>query len=305
MTTGSDWYSQRQFDQYPLLPHATATADNGEPLPPGFIRDISLRFTGAPGDVAFVRELTVTSDAMTVVIGLHDTVLAACTILRASLVGGIRVLPLTAIAAGTSGRIVLADVPDVETGRWLFSDAWQTGLLPLVAMPTIAANTTSRLSRDGFAAMRGPRIFVAGDIDIEVLEGNRLLDGVVRDAVVVRLNSAAVSRRRGGQAIDSQQAVYQIGCGARPESKTCQQEAVETINRVPPDCCGRLYVELQGCGTLSSINDGHGAQLDCEITPEELCPPTTLPDQDGRLPTDTSQQPNECDTTTPLDSQVI
>jgi hypothetical protein len=305
MTTGSDWYSQRQFDHYPLLPTATAVADDGKSLPTGFIRDVSLRFTGLPNDVAFIRELTVTTQAITVVVGCGSAVLAACTVLRSSLVGSVRVVPLSEVSPGTIGRLAMADVSDEPPGRWLFSSAEQTGLSPLLAMPTISPSTDGRLSRDGFVPLTGPRVFVAGDIDVEVLSANRLLDGVVREALVVRLNTAAVTRRSDDNSAGGSPAVYQVGCGARPESKTCQQDAIETINRVPPDCCGRIYVELQGCGTLSSVNNGHGAQLDCDIAPDDLCPPTKLPDQDGRLPTDAVRLAAECDTTTGLDSQDL
>lgn len=283
MTTGSSWYSLHRHSCYPLLPRATGRDDLGQPLPHELLCDLRLRFAGDENEVAYISAAEVSAAGVTLLFRAQDRLLGAVTAPLSELQQGRQIFRIVPIDPETQGFAVISLRSDTPRQRYKFSGPEQSGLLARAATPFASARRTARLVREGFVPLVGPVIYLRGEEDISITRERRLLDNEIQDAVILRLQSSGT--RTSATEIRNPATTYRVGCGDRPESLTCGDPVpLQQLDGVPPDCCGRVYVELRGCGELQPRDDGHGAVLVCDSQVESLCPPPALPDAEGRLP---------------------
>ena len=118
--------------------------------------------------------------------------------------------------------------------------------------------------------------------DLEVVQDTREIEGGVVDCIIIRLVDS-LNRN----VFD----LYTGPCGGRPESGTCDQPAVQSINGVMPDCDGNLTINFLGAQAID-FADGGGIALDVPLGMADVCTGQDyLPDSEGNLPSD---YPGEC-----------
>jgi len=291
MASSPSWYARNRARSYPLRGDATAVANNGDMLPETLIADLSIRFTGQPTDVAYIRSFSVTSKTVSIIIAVGGTTIATATAAAAE-IGRWPSIPLKSKVSGTEGYVVFGD-PN-QTGTWEFTSSAQSGLSWRAAGPQSVAKSDPRLSRFGFAKLSGPNVNLLGTSDISVVNERLLLDGVEREAVVIKLSDDAENDPLKD---------YVGSCGKRPESETCgEPDPILALSGVQPDCCGRIFLEFRGCVDLHQLAGTCGVVIDCNTAAGDLCPAKelTLPTPDGTLPEDSG---GETTTTEPPEEE--
>jgi len=99
--------------------------------------------------------------------------------------------------------------------------------------------------------------------DVEIVKESRVIDGELRDALVIRLVAATAN--------DNPLSRYIGPCGTRPESENCNKVAVQGINTVGPDCDGNIDLEFRGVRSTPLEDNGPGVVLDHNLDLAEVC----------------------------------
>jgi hypothetical protein len=280
------WYGLNSARSYPLADDATGISDDGKFLPEGVLADARIRFSGDVGEIAYVSRLEV-STYVAVVISVGTQAIASVTVARDSIVRG-KPIAVTSITREATGWLVFGDLFPIPDTRMSFSTAAQSGLSDFAAYSQLGGGDVKRWGVFN-RTLEGtyPRYLVAGN-DVRVSSEKRSINGVEVQAVVVGLaiRQNADDSLDSGASADEVLAAYAGKCGRRPESRTCTSpEPIERINGVGPDCCGRVFIELRGCGDILQFDDRCGVAIACDLKASEACPSVTkLPDSLGRLP---------------------
>jgi hypothetical protein len=240
-----------------------------------------IRFPSTLGDRLFVGSVTVGPGVVTVTIlsaVAGYTPVASVSIPRP--VDVYRHYTLETLYPGVAGWIVFGSgVDSLALRTYRFS----TPLQSLIQLQSARLYTYQPLSSLGKlhvdAGLTGLVRLSAGS-DLEIVKEEREIEGVLRDAIVMRLVTDA---EQGERNIFEE---YAGPCGKRPESRNCgAPEPLEYINNVAPDCCGTITLEFRGCVALSKDIDSCSIVLDCGFGLGEACPTgDRLPDETGRLP---------------------
>ncbi len=280
--TNHNWYSRNSIRGYPLDDRATRTGDLGERLPNGILVDVNLRFPRSAGRHAWVSSLSVTSTLVTATfLATADPdnapsefrPLAVVTVRKPIQIG--RPYALDSMIDGTAGWIVFGSVDEPFSAR--FSSPLQGLLLARCARAYTPPPISSLVKRGVALGLKGV-VNLQGGSDIEVIKGERFVDGRLRDVIVVRLKSFSNDRN----VLDA----YKGPCGNRPETGNCDKPGIEFINTVGPDCNGNIQIQFPG-ETLVGAYPGssEGLILDYPIGLTEACTHRDrLPDSDGKLP---------------------
>lgn len=275
MASSPSWYARNRARSFPLRGDATAVANNGDMLPETVIADLSLRFTGDLTDVAYLRSVEITSRTVSLTIAVGGTTIATASAAIRD-IGRWPSVPLKTKAKDAEGYVVFGDANSL--GSWSFSSSAQSGLSWRAASPQSVAKSDPRLSRFGFTKLSGPNVNLLGTSDISVVNETLLLDGVEREAVVIKLSDDAENDPLKD---------YVGSCGKRPETETCgEPDPILALSGVQPDCCGRIFLEFRGCVDLHQLAGTCGVVIDCNTAAGDLCPAKelTLPTTDGELP---------------------
>lgn len=291
------WMNQNEGRAYPVDDGASAVSDGGVHLPPDIVSDLNLRWPSTLGDYAFLAAVSVTDALVTLTIQASTD--------PAEAVGLVPLAVLSVRRPVTEGRMyaLLAQAPGV--GGWLafgsganggrfagrFSSPAQSRLTPRAARayrppPVLGVQALGAAARlSGVVTLKAtPPLALAAE--------ERVIDGVLRDCIVVRLvepttgvQIPAAAAAVLGTATDSVFKQFSGPCAGRPESNTCGCPApLEFVNAVAPDCDGKVTVEFRGHVAVSRLADGTGAAVDCPLGLVDACIPPQIPDSDGRLP---------------------
>ena len=264
-------YNTQELRNYPLDDNVDGVGDDGTQLPFDVLVDCRLRMPATLGSFAFLGGVTVTANLVTLVILGSDAVdsvgaftpLAAITVTNPT--PGVP-YPLRPLADGAGGWIVFgpgvqARGGQVETVAVRFSSPAQSLLAPRCArayksppIPTIGKSGRNT-ALSGFVTIRGSG-------DVEAVKEEVYVAGKYRDALVLRLK----------QTPDGPNVLEQyIGpCDARPESKNCPRDGIETINTVRPDCDGNIDISVAQL-TAGLLEDCGGLVLSHELDLDEAC----------------------------------
>lgn len=264
-----NWYNSHASRRYPLDDKATGTGDDGSRLNDDIIVDLHLRWPQSAGQYAYVGGVTVTQNIVTVIILAADsptaagapTPLAAVTV--AQPVARHRYYNVEPLYPGVGGFIAFGD--PAETFSIRFSTPQQGLLASKVGRPyaSLPIPTMRKLGRvDGLTGL----VKILGGRDVEVVKEQVSYDGIDRDALVIRLTAPTRN--------DNVLLEYSGPCAARPESRNCRKEGVETINGIGPDCDGNIEIDFrhfkqgpyESCGA-----DEAGTTLDQAIGIDEVC----------------------------------
>lgn len=260
----ANFYNANSTRAYPIDDGATATADDGTPLPSHILVDCHLQFPVVAGRYAFVSGVTVTDRLVTVTILAADDPENAATFVPLGAVTLPKPIvphvhyPIDPMYPGVGGFLVFENTDARYIGR--FSSPAQTRLLPRCASAYSALPITSLRKQGQATGLTGLVRLVAGD-DLEIVKESRVVDDWPRDVIVIRL-AAAPNRN-----------VFQdyVGpCGVRPESRNCLKEGIEAINDAVPDCDGNIEIEFVGM-TPGPYESCAGITLDHSLGMTDIC----------------------------------
>lgn len=262
-TTNYGWYNNNELRAYPLDDLATGTDDDGLPVPTNILVDLQLRWPLAAGRYAYLSGLTVTNKLVSAVFMAADdlddpgtyTPLAAITLVKP--INSYVLYALTPIHPGVGGFVVFGNLLEPASHR--LATPRQGLLAHRIAQAYAPPGVTSLGKRGVGASLQGLVSMLAGP-DITITSEELSIAGESRQALVFRLARGTTER--------NVLELYCGPCGARPESHNCEQEGIETINGVGPDCDGNLnisFVGLSGLTPASCMSIGAGIVLDHDL----------------------------------------
>lgn len=262
----NNWYNLHSTRRYPLDDKATGTGDDGTRLLQDVLVDVHLQFPTNLGRYAYLAGLTVTDTLVTAVFVGTDKVEGAtvfsplCAVTLIKPVDEYRHYAVEPLAPGVGGFVVFGDVR--ENIVWRASNPEQGLLAPRTAraydplpIPTL------RKLMEG-TGLEGLVTLAAGN-DLQIVKERVRIAGLGwRNAVVFRL----MSQVRGVNILQK----YLGPCDTSPESRTCNNPAIETINGVSPDCDGNINIRFQNIvrGPYASCG---GEVLDLDVGLAEVC----------------------------------
>ena len=233
--TNLQWLNANAQRKYPCVDEASMTDDTGKFLPNDIISDLHIWSNQDVGTEYFISSVSVTPTLVSVTIARIDsafpTVLSAA--MAISITGPInayRTYPLDSFSDQEGGWISFGPGINVEEPtHWVFSALAQSEILPALVMGNPRTGVNSLGKENSNTTINGLITMLSGSPDKLVVEkANRTINGVARDALVLRLNESA-----SGHEIHSD---YLGPCDKRPESGTCTKDAIFTINGIQPDC---------------------------------------------------------------------
>ena len=296
------WYSINEGVPYPIDDAALCVGDGDTRLPNNVITDLYLRWPETLGRHAFLASMSVTPTLVSLTIQGCDsldsppnfTPLAVLAVPRPIDQG--RQYALKAQAEGVGGWVVFGSGVEEEVPyRGRFSSPRQSFLTAR------AARAYRVLPVSGVRALRADRplqgiVLLKANDPLYVAKEEREIDGILRDAIVVRLLDGAgidgfpvpeEARQVSGYKEQSVFKRFSGPCAGRPESNTCGEPSpIEFINAVGPNCEGTLTLEFKGCAEVAKILDPCGIAIDCGLGLVDACLPAALPDSEGRLPSE-------------------
>jgi hypothetical protein len=298
-----NWYNLNSTRRYPLDDAATGESDTGESVPHDVIVDGHLRFPASLASYAFISSLHVSEHLVSLTIlgatypaERHTECFSSSSSLSSSSGGPPTVVPLAVLSIPRSELITRKQYPiqasaDGVGGWFVFGEmieaAEYSGRFAGVNQSMLATRI-ARSYRDLPIPSMGKLydrnhmqglVLVKGGTDVKVSKGSRLIDGEMRDALVIGLNGDVTGRN----VLDH----YRGPCSGRPESYTCNREAIESINSVTPDCDGNVDITFTSCVELGPASDpDEGVIVDYCLGLADACTRDNRLPKDGVLPND-------------------
>lgn len=289
---GAGWYGLNAARAYPLDEKSSGLDDNGVFLAENILVDAKIRFLGSSSERAHVSELVI-GDYVSLIISVDETPIAS--ILKArNEITAYEPVEITSIDKEASGWVVFGELRPKNDVKMTFSTPEQSFLSHVAVIPQLGSKYSRRFGVYGLRIDgEYPRYLSAGN-DVRVERRSVNIDGKDVIAITVGLSTSL----SGANAIDLNLTAgnilttYAGDCGRRPESRTCvDPQPIETINGVTADCCGRIFIELRGCGSIHKIRDYCGLAIACDFTVDQACPPSPeMPDDQGRIFPDPEEQ---------------
>ncbi len=262
----NNWYNLQSTRAYPLDDKATGSGDDGSRLPQHGLVDCHLQFPSNLGRYAYLSGLTVTDTLVTAVFVGTDKVHGAtifsplCAVTLVKPIDEYRPYPVEALSPGVGGFVVFGDVR--ENINWRASNPEQGLLAPRTARaytPLPIPTMRKLMEAQGLADL----VQLDAGNDLEIVKERIKIEGVGwRPAIVFRL----LSQVRGVNILEK----YLGPCDNRPESRTCDKPAIETINGVSPDCHGNIDIVFENllAGPYTSCG---GETLDLDVGLGAVC----------------------------------
>ena len=291
-----NFYALNGQRAYPIDDAATGIDDTGHHLPYGILVDAKIRFSNLNGQqTLYVAAINVAPPAVSIlflasmnpirrssqysaVAEAGFTPVASIDVANAPKFTAIPIVPVTGYTSaatinGIAGWVVLGDGIDFPyTGR--FSTPGQAALLPRCA----SAYTIGGIKTAGIPLTGNPlngQVSLASAGDLALTTGTKTIAGTVRNCVIFSLSDKL---DRGVLQ------TYSGPGGARPESGTCTNIPIETINNVQPDCSGNIVLTF-GNATAVGLAGGGGISLQLPQSVADLCGTSpVMPSATGQLP---------------------
>lgn len=257
---GRNFHDLNSVRGYPLDDTATGLSDAGVRMPDGILVDACLRFPRTIGQFAYLMAVNSSPTQVSFVIGVADelddsTMLPIAALsLSAPILSG-KPYELKPLLVGVAGWLVFGPNDEPYAGK--FSTPSQSRLLDRVARPyqSLPVPWISK-TMDEHKLVSETHLF--GGTDIEVITGQRLIEGALKDAVIIRLTGDLQAKLE----------EYAGTCGGRPDSRTCILPGVESISGATPDANGDIEIAFGGMRASSIPN---GVLVSTSASLPELC----------------------------------
>lgn len=301
------FYNANQSRRFPLADQVSLRSDTGSYMPTGLIVDMSLAVDLTYGSQYYISAISKQQDVCTLVISAAESLLplATATVNVSNLFfqrGMSPQVPVSPILdTGIYGTVVFGErFSELDDVVMTFADPEATMIHPRAIFPVAGAfvgssdepppssditwgttNLSWGTTNLSWGASELPSVTAVGqrwavfrsaqtlsgnvvlsqDGDIEVVFEPRQLGSRTVNAVIFRLANS-------GDVLTTYAASQQ-----RPESNTCTNGRILTINGVQADCCGRIFFEFRGCAQFTRIINHCGVVLECPVAIDEICPP--------------------------------
>lgn len=241
-----NWYNLQSTRRYPLDDTSTGDDDLGGTLRDDILVDCNIRFPSTLGRFLYIQAITVSPGLVTVVFGVgrqyrsRDNASVAAVSLARPVTPNIN-YSVSALVPGVAGWITFG--PGIETN---FSARYSTPQQSLIAprcgrmYSALPIQTIGKLNiRDTLQGIvnltvtqplaaryeddAGPVVTVRGEVA-----------GTAKRAIVVGLDQSLITDTYNPLKI------FAGPCSQRPESNTCEQTPIESINGIQPDCAGNI-----------------------------------------------------------------
>lgn len=299
MPINQAWYDRNAGRAYPVDDHATGTDDAGKSFTNTILADVRIRWPRSAGSFCFVSTASVTQRLVSITFLASDALDSVSGFVPLAVVSVLDPQPYRQYAIqgqypGAGGYVVFGEgVKDVPVSH-RFSLPNQSYLCPQAARAYDDIPTTS-LAGGGLGAKLTGLVLLSGGNDIEIVKECREipvalvgdscdpLSTIAREVAVIRLKN---KQQEQGEQDRNVFDLYKGCCQGRPESRNCgDPQPIESINGLPPNCCGAIVLKLAGCAVPAIGDDGSTVVLDCELGLSDACNrELRLPDPDGRLP---------------------
>lgn len=245
------WYSQNATRSYPLVDGPGAFTTDGQPFPTDIIVDARIRTPLNPVDWIELSGVSVGPSLTTAVFSVNGgsgrRAGGAVSVIGALVPG--RPYPVTPVLGGQMTGWVVFGPGATKPGNWRLADGG-CRLAPRAGQNVSQGPVTSLAKLRHPATLRQVINLIAGQ-DLEIVNEIRSIDGVQREAVVLRLkaelDSVEVFKR------------YLGDCGGRPESGSCRIPPIERIGTAVPDCDGNINLIFDP--PLSAVPTASGSGL--------------------------------------------
>lgn len=301
-----DFYNLNESRAYPLDDSASLVSSDGIRLPSDLIVDLHVAWPEILGRYAFVSSFSVTPNLVTVTLQAADSKTSPSSFSPLAVVSlsqpvsENRIQVLQPQYPGVGGWIVLgsaAKADDIVSAR--FDSPLQT-LIAARAGRWYKSLPVESIGKLYNSTQLTGLVTLRAEEPLEIEAEDRLIDGVMRQAAVIRLVEDAEE--------DSVFSRFSGRCGQRPESRTCPDpQPIEFVNGVAPDCDGDLTIEFKGCSEVAEIASRCGAIIDCDIDLLDTCVKGDLPAGDGTLPNEYRDlcDSEESESSLPTDSESV
>ena len=267
-----NWYNLQSTRRYPLDDNSTGIDDAGNLIRDDILVDCNIRFPNTLGKYCYVQGITVSPGLVTILFGAADELDAAgvtiCAVTITKPAASSVNYEVTEMVYGVYGWITLG--PGIEhnfVGR--YSTPRQSLVNPRNAktyrplpIPTIK-KLQMRTALQNIVRLSGAQPVTvryaenAGDV-IDMTSGTATPVAADVPAIIIELDQL-----RRTELYDPLRA-FLGQCGQRPESGTCPEIPIESINGIAPDCDGNIEIAFEGfaepqlflnCGGLDLLTD--------------------------------------------------
>lgn len=271
-----NWYNLQSTRRYPLDDNSTGDDDLGVTLRDDILVDCNIRFPSTLGRYLYVQAITVSPGLVTVVFGAarqlfsRDGVPIAAVSLRRPVTPNIN-YSVQALVPGVAGWVTFgAGIAESFSSRYTTPKqsfvsprcGRAYAALPIQTLAKLGLKDT--LSKIVNVTVSTPLIGKYIEDAGEYVDPITNSTGPVKKAIVIGLDQNLIT--------DAFNPLKEfVGpCGQRPESRTCEQEPIESINGVRPDCDGNIEIIFEGVdGQL--FNECGGIDILTDVSLQEAC----------------------------------
>lgn len=260
---------------YPFADTASLAAINAARLPEFVLTDCHVWWPDTYGELAFVSALTVSPGLITATIAVTPRASVAITPIAVFHVARphvpYRSYAMTALVPGAGGWAAFGDLSQLAAGvnTWLFDTPENAELLPRLAQAYAACPVRSVSKLNATTQLIGTIRLLTG-ANIEIVSAQRSIEGTTKSCIVFRLPESQLP-----DLYDR----FAGPCGRRPETGTCDKQAIRTINGIAPDADGVIHLTLTSDGTISGSvenisGDAVGVALSTPVSFDDVCSTT-------------------------------
>lgn len=243
------WQNSNSERRYPFNKSSSLISLKGEQMPDSIIADINIWYPSSFGSYIYISAVEVNSNKLSVVLSSPNENHVAS--LRVTNPRPFKSYEFNYKQAGVSAYIVFGNGLKTESGVWSFADDNNSVLLSRVAKSFDYSGVTgiSKFSRDSLlqgnvAILPGTESTIKVTAIPSTASNALTIDGSTVNSVVFELNS------------DNNNSIFEefiSECEVTPDSDTCRNPIMTTINGVKPDCDGKLYLNITEDSDSDSI----------------------------------------------------
>lgn len=251
---GQSWYSHNATRNFPLVDGPGVFATDGREFPTDILVDARIRGDLSLGEWVELSGITIGPALVTAVFSINGDAgrrAGGAVSVVGTMVPG-RPYPVTPVLNGRMTGWVTFGPGALTAGSWRLADEG-CRLAPRAGQRFSQGRVTTITRLQSADLLKGV-VRLLGGQDVEVVKETIRIDGVQRDAIVLRLvaelDSTEVFQRYLGE------------CSGRPESGTCAVPPIERIGPAVPDCDGNIEISfdppLSGvAGSAGGLAVGH------------------------------------------------
>jgi len=297
------WNNLNSLRRYPIEDLASCISDAGDVLPNDIITDLNIWIPGAtPSNDVFISSVSISQYLISLTISVYNgsTFTPIAYVTKGPSIVVNKNYALTPLLDGVYGWVSFgaATANYTTITNWAFSSLDQTKLLSRCVKVYPSTGVTSITGYNKSFKLYGDVKLTSQDSDklsIEYIPSSdtraRYVDGQYRDAIVFRLNTDI-------SGMDLYKS-YIGPCDISPDSNTCTNPPILTVNNTVPDCDGIIHFNIEevidsSLGQLLTIDiEDNVVTFNFALGMVDMCARTKLNFNEAQIISDRCY--NQCD----------